>query len=148
MKVGIVSGYFNPIHAGHIEYVNEAKRKSDMLVAIVNSDKQVKIKGSVPFMDEYHRILIVANLKAVDATTISQDSDGTVCETLRYLKGRYEKDDLTFFNSGDRVDENPDNAEQTICKLLNIKYAVLRLPKVYSSSKLIRDAASELLFRR
>jgi cytidyltransferase-like protein len=50
-KIGIVSGYFNPIHQGHIEYINAAKDECDYLVVIVNNDDQVKLKGSAVFMN-------------------------------------------------------------------------------------------------
>ena len=55
MTVVVVSGYFNPIHPGHISMILDAKEYADKLIVIVNSDKQVKMKGSVPFMDEWAR---------------------------------------------------------------------------------------------
>ena len=59
--IGIVSGYFNPIHRGHLEYINAAKKECDFLVVIVNNDLQVKLKKSKVFMDENHRFEIVSN---------------------------------------------------------------------------------------
>ena len=44
MKIGIVSGYFNPLHFGHIKMINSAKAQSDMLIGIVNNDAQQMIR--------------------------------------------------------------------------------------------------------
>ena len=71
-KIGIVSGYFNPIHQGHIEYINAAKQDCDHLVVIVNNDYQVKLKGSTPFMDTRHRAFIVNSLQSVDEVFLSR----------------------------------------------------------------------------
>jgi len=144
MIIGIVSGYFNPIHLGHIEYINESKKNCDYLIAIINNDEQVRIKGSIPFMNEHHRGQIVNNLKNVGYTIISKDSDFTVCKTIQFIKSIHSNDKLTFFNSGDRIDGNLDSTEQILCKSLGIEFVTLPLPKLYSSSKLIRDAAEIL----
>ena len=50
MKIAIVSGYFNPLHVGHLDYLETAKKISDKLIVIVNNDHQVSLKGSTPFM--------------------------------------------------------------------------------------------------
>ena len=65
-KIVVISGYFNPIHSGHLDYIQEAKKLGDFLVVIVNNDDQVKIKGSIPFMDEEERARIVSSIKGVD----------------------------------------------------------------------------------
>ena len=54
-KAIIVSGYFNPIHKGHLEYFNNAKSVADKLFVIVNNDHQRALKGSKEFKDESER---------------------------------------------------------------------------------------------
>jgi D-beta-D-heptose 7-phosphate kinase/D-beta-D-heptose 1-phosphate adenosyltransferase len=144
MNRGIISGYFNPLHYGHIEYIHGAKLRCDHLTVIVNNDKQVALKGSVPFMSETHRILILQNIRGVDWVILSVDEDKTVCNSLRKVREMYPDDDLTFFNSGDRTQNNLEPAEGKICKELRIKEVVLNQQKVYSSSELIRKAKSEV----
>jgi len=106
VRVVVISGYFNPIHKGHIDYIQSARELGDKLVVIVNNDKQVQIKGSKPFQDENERRMIVSNIKGVDSAVISIDEDATVCQSLRaeYLKHRddYFFLDMLFCNGGDR----------------------------------------------
>ena len=142
MKVGIVSGYFNPIHMGHIEYINGAKEQCDFLIAIINNDRQVTLKGTLPFMTADHRQFIVSELRSVDWTIISQDDDTTVCKTIKYINYFY-PNNLTFFNSGDRIGTNINNAEENLCKSLNINFQLLDLPKRYSSSKILYETIDQ-----
>ena len=78
----IVSGYFNPIHKGHLEYFNTAKALTDELFVIVNNDYQRALKGSIEFQLEEERMIIVSNIKAVDKAILSVDTDRTVCKTI------------------------------------------------------------------
>ena len=84
-KAIIVSGYFNPIHKGHLELFAKAKAQADELWVIVNSDLQRELKGSKEFQLEDERLLIVSSLKMVDYAMISVDKDRTVCESIRVL---------------------------------------------------------------
>ena len=136
MIVGIVSGYFNPVHLGHIQYMQAAKSQCSHLIAIINNDEQVKIKGSKPFMDEEHRRQIVTNLKPVDDAWISIDTDKYVCKTIQKVRSSYPYDQICFFNSGDRSKINVESVEYKLCQDLGIKYVAIPLPKLYSSSKL------------
>ena len=70
----IVSGYFNPLHAGHIEYFTLAKKFGDHLLVIVNNDTQRKLKGSKEFMLEKERITIIKALRIVDKVFLSIDT--------------------------------------------------------------------------
>lgn len=140
MKRGIVSGYFNPVHRGHLEMIDAARKECDHLTVIVNSDKQVAMKGSKPFMDQEHRAFIMSHIKGVDRVEIAIDADRTVACTLADLAQQYPDDELLFFNSGDKAGRENRNREThpewQICDKYKIKYVELLLPKVYSSSTL------------
>lgn len=128
-----VSGYFNPLHVGHLEMIEKAKKLGDYLVVIVNNDKQVKLKGRVPFMNEKDRIKIIKALKDVDEVFLSIDKDKTVCKSLSKIKP-----DI-FANGGDRKNLN-DVPEYNICQKLNIKMVDGLGKKIRSSSILIANA--------
>ncbi len=138
-EIGIVSGYFNPLHFGHIEYINGAKEKCIRLVVVVNNDYQVKLKKSRPFMDDVHRANIMHSIKGVDFSLISHDKDSTQCETLKYLKSLWPNERMAFFNSGDRDITTVDTSEQTLCKSLDIDFILLGQPKIYSSRDLLKN---------
>lgn len=136
-KIGIVSGYFNPLHYGHIEYINAAKDQCGYLIAIINSDLQVTLKKSKPFMDQEHRRKIIQNLKTVNKAIISIDTDGTQRKTLELIRKGSPTSKMAFFNSGDRKTGNLEPLESVFCRANNIFEIVLDLPKIYSSSKLL-----------
>ena len=91
-----VSGYFDPIHIGHLEYLRMAKELGDSLVVIVNNNHQCKLKKGKHFMDENDRVEIVKALRFVDEVFLSVDKDRTVCKSLEEIKP-----DI-FANGGDR----------------------------------------------
>jgi D-beta-D-heptose 7-phosphate kinase/D-beta-D-heptose 1-phosphate adenosyltransferase len=137
-KAIIVSGYFNPIHKGHVEYFNNAKSLADELFVIVNSDVQRALKGSKEFQKEEERLFIVQNIKAVDTAIISVDTDRTVCESIRTLFETYgEEFDLGFANGGDQ--DNNSIPEAPICKELNIQLIDGLGDKIQSSSWLLKN---------
>jgi D-beta-D-heptose 7-phosphate kinase/D-beta-D-heptose 1-phosphate adenosyltransferase len=135
-KAIIVSGYFNPIHKGHLEYFNNAKALCDELFVIVNNDHQRKLKGSKPFQDENERLLIVSNIKAVDKVILSIDKDRTVCESICLLANNYGVDyDLAFANGGDQTNETI--PEISVCKKLGVVLIDGLGQKIQSSSFLL-----------
>ena len=80
-KAVIVSGYFNPIHKGHLEYFNNAKALADQLFVIVNNDNQRELKGSKEFQKKDERMIIVSNIKAVDKVILSVDRSNGLCHS-------------------------------------------------------------------
>ena len=82
-KVVAASGYFDPLHVGHIEYLEKAKQLGDELVVIVNSDLQAKIKKGRAVLREEDRLKIVKSIKCVDAVFLSVDENKTVCKSLK-----------------------------------------------------------------
>lgn len=136
-KAIIVSGYFNPIHKGHIEYFNHAKAMGDQLIVIVNNDYQRKLKGSKKFQDEKERVYIVSNIKCVDRVYLSIDEDRTVCATIQHIHKQLKKDhQFAFANGGDQNNESI--PEVSICKKLAIELLDGLGEKIQSSSWLLK----------
>jgi D-beta-D-heptose 7-phosphate kinase/D-beta-D-heptose 1-phosphate adenosyltransferase len=134
----IVSGYFNPIHKGHLEYINNAKAIADELFVIVNSDHQRELKGSKAFQTEEERLLIIENFKAVDKAFISIDEDRTVCKTIEMIHKEFSKDyELGFANGGDQ--NNDTIPERPICENLGISLIDGLGDKIQSSSWLLKN---------
>ncbi len=137
-KAIIVSGYFNPIHKGHLEYFNQSKALADELFVIVNSDHQRALKGSKEFQKEDERLFIVQNIKAVDKAFISIDADRTVCESIKKIHKEFSKEYiLGFANGGDQ--NNNSIPEAPICNELEIELIDGLGDKIQSSSWLLKN---------
>ena len=137
-KAIIVSGYFNPVHKGHIEYFINAKKIADYLIVIVNNDYQRKIKQSREFMLEEERIFIVKNLQMVDKCYMSIDKDRTVINTIELIYNELNhKYDLYFGNGGDQ--SNDIIPERDICDKLSIKLIDNLGEKIQSSSWILNN---------
>ena len=139
----VVSGYFNPIHKGHLEYFNKAKALADELIVIVNNDHQRELKGSQQFQGEDERVLIVSNIKAVDKSILSIDTDRTVCATLRQIAQDLGTEyDLAFANGGDQ--NNDTIPERAVCEEIGISLIDGLGEKIQSSSWLLEQRKPSL----
>ena len=141
MRVVVVSGYFNPIHTGHIDYIRAAAKLGDKLIVIVNNDKQVKLKNAKPFMSEAERMYIAGAIKDVDRAILSIDTDRAVVETLKTIYNEYAMDyffdSMVFANGGDRTQGN--SPEEEFCNWRNIKTVYnVGGGKTQSSSNLLK----------
>tara|TARA_B100002052_G_scaffold42362_1_gene34598 strand:- start:834 stop:1241 length:408 start_codon:yes stop_codon:yes gene_type:complete len=126
LKIVATSGYFDPLHVGHLECLELAKQLGDKLIVIVNSDLQAKLKKGKSFMSESDRMKIVSALKCVDEVFLSIDKDKTQCKSLEYLKPNI------FAKGGDRLsNEIP---ESKTCHELGIEIIDGLGDKIRSSS--------------
>ena len=136
-KAIIVSGYFNPLHKGHLELFRKAKEQAEKLWVIVNSDLQRELKGSNEFMDESERLEIVQSIRYVDYALISQDKDKTQCQTLKQFAELFgEVYDLSFANGGDQ--NNDTIPEADVCIANGIELIDGLGDKIQSSSWLLK----------
>lgn len=127
------SGYYNPLHSGHIQMLEASKRLGDKLVVIVNNDYQVALKGSTPFMSETERVEIVDSLRCVDEVVLSIDNDRSVSKTLEMVNP------TIFANGGDATQDIV--REREVCERLGIQmvFGVGGTEKIQSSSSLIKN---------
>ena len=130
--VVVASGYFSPIHSGHLEYLELSKRLGDVLIVIVNNDVQEKLKKGENFMKCSERMKIVKALRCVDMVVESVDTDRSVCKTLTMIRPNI------FSNGGDVTNENI--AEAAVCQQLGIKMVDKLGDKKNSSSSIIARA--------
>jgi cytidyltransferase-like protein len=135
MKRVAISGYFDPIHVGHLELIHLAKQLGDKLIVILNNDHQASLKKGKAFMKEEERKKIVEALRDVDEVFLSIDQDRTVCKSLEAVKP-----DM-FAQGGDRnFGEVP---ETPICKEYNIEMVDGLGKKIQSSSELVAKSLEE-----
>ena len=119
MKIVIVSGYFNPLHGGHLDMIESAAGLGDELIVIVNNDKQQVLKKGKIILDEKNRLRLMRALKGVSSVVLSIDEDPTIIKTLEMVANQHPGDELVFANGGDR-DSAKVIPEADICEKYNI----------------------------
>tara|TARA_S200000501_G_scaffold189043_1_gene177830 strand:- start:93 stop:518 length:426 start_codon:yes stop_codon:yes gene_type:complete len=123
-----VSGYFDPLHIGHLEYFQLAKQLGDKLYVIVNNDFQAVLKKQTSFMNENDRLEIIKSLSIVDNAVLSIDQDKSVSKTLEKIKPHI------FGNGGDQIKGSI--LEEETCIRNNIKIVDQLGKKIRSSSEI------------
>jgi len=130
----IASGYFNPLHKGHIEYLKRSKELGDSLIVIINNDVQVGLKGSKVFQDELERKDIIDELKCVNYSLISIDDDRSVKRSIEFIHKFIKADKYIFTNGGDQFGDTI--LEKDLCNQLGIELIDGLGEKIQSSSEL------------
>ena len=141
MKIVVTSGYFDPIHVGHIEYLKRAKEVGDFHICIVNNDEQAKLKKGRAFMPAEDRKEIIEALKYVDDAVIAVDEDESVKKTLEHIVCAHPWDTIIFAKGGDRVVANTPEADMCHAKGIYILEGLGG--KVRSSSDFVKKAKEE-----
>ena len=106
MKIVIVTGGFDPIHSGHISYLNHADHLGDHVVVGLNSDAWLTRKKGRPFMSWHERMTVLDNLHMVGEVIEFNDDDGSSIDAIRKVREKYPNDEIIFANGGDRTSEN------------------------------------------
>jgi len=133
-KIAVVSGGFDPLHSGHLAYIEEAKKLGDKLVVCLNSDEWLTKKKGKPFLPFSERYTIMSALINVDEVQAFDDSDGSCIDGLVKIKERYPSDNIIFCNGGDR---HEGNIPELALKDIEFKFRVGGSNKLNSSSEIL-----------
>jgi len=137
----IVSGYFGPIHVGHLDMIEAGAAAGDELFVVVNNNAQQMMKKGKVVIDEADRLRIVKALRAVDHAMVAVDEDGTVCASLEAIATRFPDHRIVFGNGGDDRKNNEEVPESAVCRTFDIEmvFGMGGLNKADSSSRLIEE---------
>lgn len=120
MKIAIVSGFFNPLHGGHLDMIEAARKLGDKLVVFVDNDKQQVIKKGKIILPEENRVRLMWALRDVDEAYVSLGDEPGQVESLKMLIAKYPDAEFIFANGGDRKGED-DIIEAEFCRQHNVK---------------------------
>lgn len=143
----IVSGYFNPLHGGHLDMIEAASDMGDKLIVVVNNDRQQLLKKGTIILDESNRVRLIKSLRIVDEVVLSIDEDPTIVRTLEKIAEQNLDKEIIFANGGDR-DTSKEVPETSVCRKYNIKMVFDAGGKKYDSSTRINlavDKASRMV---
>lgn len=136
MKIVVVTGGFDPLHSGHIEYIRAARKLGDRLIVGLNSDAWLARKKGQPFMPFNERRIVVGSLKDVDITMEFNDDDGSAISLLNDLKKSYPYAEIIFANGGDRTKTN---IPETLVDGVTFAFGVGGENKMNSSSWILQE---------
>jgi D-beta-D-heptose 7-phosphate kinase/D-beta-D-heptose 1-phosphate adenosyltransferase len=140
MRIAITSGYFDPMHRGHLELLQLSREQGDALWVIVNNDAQAALKKGKAFIDQDTRLAVTAALRVVDRAVLAIDADGSVCATLDRLiaEAKSQGHEAVFCKGGDR---NAGNIpEMTVLRRHDARLVEGLGAKIDSSSRIIAQA--------
>jgi cytidyltransferase-like protein len=136
MKIVLVTGGFDPLHSGHIEYFNAARELGDKLIVGLNSDAWLERKKGRAFMSWEERSTIISAMHIVDRVISFDDDDGTATDAIRKTKDIFTNHEIVFANGGDRTATNI--PEMLVTDVL-FKFGVGGTNKLNSSSWILDE---------
>ena len=136
MKIILVTGGFDPLHSGHIEYFKAAKQLGNLLVVGINSDAWLARKKGRSFMPAVERKAIIENLYQVHKVIEFNDSDGSAIDAIRQVKEMFPRDKIVFANGGDRT---KDNIPEMVFEDVEFVFGVGGTNKANSSSWILEE---------
>ena len=138
MKIVLVTGGFDPLHSGHINYFKSAKTLGDMLIVGLNSDEWLERKKGRAFMPWNERLCIINNLSMVDEVYTFDDEDGSAKAFIKQVRAHYPDAELIFANGGDRTAANIPEMD-VVDANLSFEFAVGGEDKKNSSSWILEE---------
>lgn len=143
-SIVVVSGYFNPIHLGHIRMLEAASRMGDRLIVIVNNDAQQRLKKGKVIMAEAERLEVVRAIRYVDEAMLALDDDPSIVRTLERIASSHPGAKICFANGGDRKSA-ADVPETAVCERYGIemRFGVGGDDKINSSSEINQRRGEE-----
>lgn len=144
-KVILISGGFDPVHKGHIECIQNAKKLADKVWIGLNNDSWLHRKKGKSFMKEQERAFIMESLRDVDYVYIMNPlihGDDTAIDFIDHARKKYIKENgdlpkgvMAFGNGGDRTETT--TPENDVCNSYGIESVWGLGDKVQSSSWLL-----------
>ena len=135
-----MSGYFSPLHEGHLDLFEAARSRSGYLIVIVNNDRQQVLKKGRVIQPEGPRMRIVSALRVVDAAYLALEDGPGIDGTFDVVRRDYPTTDLEFCNGGDRRDIStlpPDEVASAARNKITLLYGVGGTDKADSSSRIV-----------
>ena len=139
-RASIVSGYFGPLHQGHLDMMEAARELTGHLVVVVNNDLQQELKKGRVIQGEDARVRIVAALRCVDDVVLAVDDGPSIAGTFDVVRERYPDAELVFCNGGDRKDADALPADERASadrNRITLRYGVGGFEKADSSTRLL-----------
>jgi cytidyltransferase-like protein len=138
-RASVVSGYFNPLHPGHLDLFESARARSGYLVVIVNNDVQQVLKKGKVIQPEADRVRIVRSLRMVDDAVLAVEDGPGMDASFDVVRAAYPDTELEFCNGGDRrdLDSLPTTeVEAARRNAITLVYGVGGFDKVDSSTRI------------
>lgn len=136
--VVVITGGFDPLHSGHINYINAARGLGNLLLVGVNSDEWLTRKKGKPFMPLQERITVIRALRGVDYAVEFDDSSGHACNAIAFARKVWPDHKIIFANGGDRTADNIPEMEMKDDNL-EFVFGVGGSDKVNSSSWILEN---------
>ena len=138
MDIVLVTGGFDPVHSGHIKYLQAAKELGDRLIVGINSDPWLGRKKGQAFMPWSERAEIIKNLRMVDEVIEFDDWDGSARHAIRLVRNQYPHAKIIFANGGDRTNQNIPEMDIDDAKV-EFRFGVGGTNKANSSSWILEE---------
>jgi cytidyltransferase-like protein len=139
-RIAVVSGYFNPLHVGHLRLMEAARAGADRLVVIVNNDAQQVAKKGMQLTSETDRVRLVSALRVVDEAFVAVDAGPGIGDSLQLVRAANPQAQIVFCNGGDRrgaADLPPAEAQSAAAARIELRFGVGGSDKHDSSTRIL-----------